>query len=138
MQMDANKQKLVYPELSYKLLGVCFDVHTELGGKYQEKYYQRAVEIRLQELNIPYKKELVVDLEFSGKKIGKYFLDFVIDGKIVLELKAAPGFLRSDFRQVSAYLKAKNLKLGILINFRGAKLTYKRILNSEYKGALHE
>lgn len=136
MRMETNQTKLVYPVLSYKLLGACFDVHKELGGKYQEKYYQRAVEIRLQELKIPYQKELVVDLIFSERKIGKYFLDFLIEGKIVLELKAAPQFLRSDFLQVSAYLKAKNLKLGILINFRGARLTYKRILNSEYQGNL--
>ncbi|KKR59777.1 MAG: hypothetical protein UT99_C0024G0001, partial [Candidatus Curtissbacteria bacterium GW2011_GWA2_40_31] len=62
--------------------------------------------------------------------IGKYFLDFLIEDKVILELKATPRFNREDFRQVSAYLKAKDLKLGILANFRGDKLVYKRILNS--------
>lgn len=129
---------IVYPRLSYQLIGVCFKVQKELGGKYQEKYYQRAVEVGLRELGIPYQREVKADIEFSGKKIGRYFLDFVINRKIVLELKAAPQFLKSDFRQVSAYLKAKNLKLGILVNFRGSSLVYKRILNSEYVGSTEE
>lgn len=131
--MDANNNKdLVYPELSYKLVGILFKVHRELGGKYQEKYYQRAVERLLQEEGLPYKRELQVDLKFKGAKIGKYFLDFVVDNKIVLELKATPFLHPEDFRQVLGYLKAHKLKLGILANFRGPKLVYKRILNSEF------
>src|SRR4030042_4169142 len=129
--MDANKTKLIYPQLSYKLVGLLFEVHKELGGKYQEKYYQRAVEKILQEKGLAYQKEVQVDLRFKEAKIGKYFLDFVIDGKIVLELKASPILHPDDFHQVLAYLKAHNLKLGILANFRGPKLVYKSILNSE-------
>ena len=123
--------KLIYPELSYKIVGILFRVHSTLGGKYQEKYYQRAVEVALSEEGLSYKKEIAVDLTFNGKKIGKYFLDFLIERKILLELKATPKFNRNDFRQVVAYLRAENLKLGILANFRGNKLIYKRILNSE-------
>ena len=128
--MNANS-KVIYPELSYKIVGILYNVHTELGGKYQEKYYQRAVEKALLSEKIPFEKELMVDLSFKGEKIGKYFLDFLIEKKIVLELKATPFFHPDDFRQVLAYLKAKSLKLGILANFCGRKLVYKRILNSE-------
>lgn len=133
MRIDANMAKLIYPKLSYKIVGILFKVHSELGGKYQEKYYQRAVEVALKEEGLSYKKEIAVDLSFKDTKIGKYFLDFVIEDKIVLELKATPRFNREDFRQISSYLKAKNLKLGILANFRGDKLVYKRILNPDYK-----
>lgn len=73
----------------------------------------------------------MVDLHFNETKIGKYVLDFLIEDKIVLELKAEPFINKEDFQQVMAYLKAKKLKLGILANFRGSKLVYKRILNSE-------
>lgn len=128
--MRIKMAELVYPELSYKIVGILFNVHTELGGKYQEKYYQRAVEVALKEAGISYKKELEVPLAFNGAKIGKYFLDFLIEDKVILELKATPRFNRDDFRQVMAYLRAKRLKLGILANFRGDKLTYKRVLNS--------
>ena len=125
--------ELVYPDLSYKIVGILFQVHTKLGGKYQEKYYQRAVEIALKEAGLSYKKEIAVDLAFNQEKIGKYFLDFLVEDKVILELKATPRFNRDDFRQIMAYLRAKKLKLGILANFRGDKLIYKRILNSQVR-----
>lgn len=123
--------ELIYRELSYKIVGVLYKVHSKLGRKYQEKYYQRATALALNDQNLSYKKEIAVDLSYNGEKIGKYFLDFLIEDKVILELKAEPHFSRQDFRQVVAYLRAKQLKLGILANFRGEKLTYKRILNSQ-------
>jgi GxxExxY protein len=123
--------ELIYPELSYKIVGILFKVHSRLGWRYQEKYYQRAVEIALKGDKLSFKKEIAVDLSFNGEKIGKYFLDFLVEGKIVLELKTKPEFDKEDFRQIMAYLKAKNLKLGILANFRGEKLVYKRVLNPD-------
>lgn len=128
--------KIIEKELSYKIVGVLFEVHSELGNRYQEKYYQRAVEECLKEKNIFYKKELPVDLMFNDKKIGKYFLDFLIEDKIVLELKAVPRLNPKDFRQVLAYLISRNLQLGMLANFRSDTLIYKRILNSKYNPSL--
>lgn len=127
-----DKAELVYPELSYKIVGILFEVHTRLGGGFEEKYYQRAVENLLLENKLVCSKELMANITFGGEKIGKYFLDFLIENKVVLELKAVPRLLPIHFRQVSSYLKVKNLHLGILANFRGDKLLYKRILNGEY------
>lgn len=78
-----------------------------------------------------FKREIAVELSFNEEKIGKYFLDFLIEDKIILEIKAKPRFNREDLRQIKAYLKARKLKLGILTNFRGEKLVYKRILNPD-------
>lgn len=136
--MSANKlignklvgTKVIYPELSYTIVGLLYDVHNQLGNRYQEKYYQRAVEVKLKNKNIYYKKELVVDLTIDSEKIGKYFLDFLIDNKVILELKAKPMLTKNDYRQVRAYLSSRNLKLGILANFYPDSLEYKRILNS--------
>lgn len=125
-----NPNKVLFPELSYKIVEVLFDVHNELGGKYQEKYYQRAVAMAFDRNNVKYKKELVVDLKFQDEKIGKYFLDFLVEDKIIVELKTVMRFSHDDIRQVLGYLKANNLKLGILVNFRGERLAYKRIINS--------
>ncbi|HVF69132.1 MAG TPA: GxxExxY protein [Xanthomonadales bacterium] len=122
---------LVYPELSFKLVGILFEVHNELGNRYQEKYYQRAVEIAFKKQKIPYKKELEVSLTFDNESIGKYFLDFLIDDKIVLELKVKPILTKTDYKQVRAYLNSSKLKLGILANFYGNSLEYERILNSK-------
>ena len=74
--MNTNASRIVEKELSYKLLGVLFEVHTKLGNRYQEKYYQRAVKEALNQANISFKKELLVDLVFHNKKIGKYFFRF--------------------------------------------------------------
>lgn len=129
--MNTNRPKLIYPKLSYKIVGILFKVHSTLGGRYQEKYYQRAVGVALREEGVQFEKEIMVDLTFGKTKIGKYMLDFLVEGKIILELKTKPEFDKEDFRQIMAYLKARNLRLGILANFRGEKLIYKRILNPE-------
>lgn len=120
---------LIYPELSYKIIGILFSVYNELGNRYQEKYYQRAIEIKFRKEKIPYNREIKVDLLFDGETIGHYYLDLLVDKKIVLELKAKPSFTKNDYKQVKAYLQATNLRLGILVNFYGESLIYKRILN---------
>lgn len=75
-----------------------------------------------------------MDLIFGNDKIGTYYLDFVIEKRIVLELKAVPRLLPIHFRQVSSYLKETGLELGILANFRGDRLVFKRILNGNLLG----
>jgi len=122
--------QIIHKELSYVLIGVLFEIHNKLGGGFEEKYYQRAVEKKLKKLGIKYLKELKADLFLDDEKIGKYFLDFLIDDKIVLELKTVPVLTPVHYRQVRSYLKVKSLKLGILVNLRGAKVEYKRILNA--------
>ena len=132
--MSANKltnnAKIVYPKLSYEIVGLLYDVHNQLGNRYQEKYYQRAVEVKLKGKKISYKREIEVDLTIDNEKIGKYFLDFLVDSKVVLELKVKPILTKNDYRQIRAYLQSCNLKLGILANFYGESLEYKRVLNS--------
>ena len=128
--------KIVQKELSYKIVGILFSVHNQLGNRYQEKYYQRAIEIALKENNLKFKREIAVDLVFNGSKIGKYILDFLIESAIILEIKSVPSLEPKDFKQVLAYLVSNNKELGILANFRTEKLVYKRILNSKYKASI--
>lgn len=123
-----DRPNIVEKELSYKIVGCLFEVFNKLGGEYQEKYYQRAVAESLRQNRIRFQEQLQVDLKFGGSKIGKYFLDFLVDNKIVLEIKAVPFLKPLYFQQVRAYLKANNLQLGILANFRGNKVVCKRIL----------
>lgn len=129
--MKTNK-KIIYPELSYKVMGVLFKVHSKLGPRYQEKYYQRAIEIELKKQEVPFEREKMVPLKYEKEKIGKYFIDFVIDNKIALEVKAVDYFKRDFTGQVLAYLNAANLKLGIIANFNAERLLYKRIINPNY------
>jgi len=120
---------LLYPELSYKLIGILFKIHNKLGAGYQEKYYQRALEKEFTINSIPFKREVLVNLEYNNEYIGKYFIDFVVDEKIALELKTVEFIKKKYIHQVLAYLNSTNLKLGILVNFNCDSLYYKRIIN---------
>lgn len=126
-----NKQidNLVYPELSYQLTGILFKIHNKLGPNFQEKYYQRAIEVELKKQSVSYQREKMVKLKYESEDIGKYFLDFIVDNKIVLEIKTDEFFRRRYLQQVLDYLSATNLKLAIIVNFRKDKLFYKRIIN---------
>jgi GxxExxY protein len=124
-----NQNKIIEKDLSYKIVGILYEVHTVLGGRYQEKVYQKAVEKLIIREKLSYKKELPVDLLFEGDKIGKYYLDFLIEDRVVLELKAVYRFHPEHYRQVQSYLKTNGVKLGILANFKGPKLFFTRILN---------
>lgn len=127
------EKKIIYPKLSYKLMGVLFKVHNNLGSSYKEKYYQRAIEEELRLQNIPFEKEKEIRIGYGNKGIGKYYLDFVIDGKIALEVKAVPFFKKDYLNQVLTYLDAAKLKLGIVANFRTERLTYRRLVNPRVK-----
>lgn len=128
--MNTNMTNIIYPELSYKVMGAIFKVHNELGPAYQEKYYQRALEKEFIQEKIQFDKEKLVNLCYQGDTIGKYYIDFVIEEKIALETKTIDFFRKKDIRQVLAYLSATNLKLAILVNFNCPKIQYKRIVNS--------
>lgn len=121
--------KLVYPELSYKIVGVFFTVYNSLGYGYQEKYYQRAISRELERAGLKYKKEQKTVIKYKGKIIGRYFIDFVVEDKIVVEIKIANDFYMRDLNQVLGYLKSLGLKLGILFIFTKAGLKFKRIVN---------
>lgn len=130
MKSVVEETKVIYPKLSYEIIGILFEVHTDLGNRYQEKYYQRAVEVKLKKRKISFSKELAVNLTIDNVIIGKYFLDFLIEDKIILELKAKPIVTKNDYKQIKAYLGSKKIKLGILANFYKESLEYKRVLNS--------
>ena len=128
--MDEEKDtNLIYPELSYQIVGILFAVYNEMGYGYQEKYYQKAIASKLKETNIIFQEQFPAKVNFNDNIIGKYFLDFIIEDKIILEIKKLDKFLRKDIEQTYAYLKATNLKLGILANFTKRGLQFKRIVN---------
>ena len=122
---------LVHPELSYKIVGILYKVYNQMGGGYQEKYYQKAVKRELLIEKIPFLEQVRTDFNYNGKIIGRYYIDFIIDHKIVLELKVNPKFLLKDIMQVLNYLRQSSLMLGILASLNRNTLLFKRILRGK-------
>lgn len=122
--------KLIYPELSYKINGILFTVHNEIGRFSNESQYADVVENYLRKLKIPYEREKILPPSFENEFKGRNKVDFLIDDKIVLEIKAKKILTREDYYQVKRYLVALDKKLGIIVNFRKKYIEPKRILNS--------
>ncbi len=124
-----EKEKVLYPELSYRLVGILFEVYNTLGYGHKEKYYENAVALELEKLKISYKRQMYISLDYKGQHIGKSFLDFLVDGKIILELKQGLVSSRKNIEQVYAYLKVNKLKLGIIAQFTPQGVKCKRVVN---------
>lgn len=118
---NKETRKLIYPELSYIITGTCFDVHNRLGRYAREKQYGDLLEEKFKEINMPYERE------FKVEKTGN-IVDFLIDNKIILELKVKHLILRDDYYQAQRYLQAIGLKLALLVNFRNRYLKPIRIV----------
>ena len=123
------KVELAYPELSYKLVGLAFKVFNDLGYGRPEKFYQRAYGKLLEIEKISFKKEQLIPLIYQNSLIGKYFLDFVVDEKVVIELKTRPNIGYTHIKQVVGYLKSGGYGLAILIYFTRDGVKYRRIVN---------
>ena len=121
--------EIYFKDLSFKIVGAVFAVYNELGYGYQEKYYYRAIRNKLMALGFKVQEQLLAALESDGKSIGRYFLDFLIDDCIVLEIKVANQIYPKHIKQVLGYPKAKNLKLGILVCFTKNGVISKRVVN---------
>lgn len=129
MRIEATT-KIIYKELSFEINGICFQTQNELGRLCNEKQYCDKIEYLLKEAKLQYEREKILPIGFIGETPGRNKIDFLIENKIILEVKAKRILSRVDYYQVQRYLQALNLKLGILVNFRDEAIKPKRILNS--------
>lgn len=119
--VNGKNTKLIYPDLSYRVTGVCFNVHNELGRYCREKQYADAVEKRLLDQHTKYKRE------FRLSDFGNIF-DFIVEDKIILELKAKTVVSKEDYYQLQRYLQSTKYKLGLLVNFRNRYIKPIRVI----------
>lgn len=124
-----KRKDLVYPELCYQIIGILFEVWIKIGYGHKENFYQKAIAREFESLNFKIKRELPVKISYKGRIVGIYYFDFLIEDKIVLEIKVKNYFSRKDIEQLYSYLKSKNLKLGIIAYFTRTGVKFKRIVN---------
>ncbi len=129
LKVKVKKDDLIYPELSYRIVGCAFEVFRQIGSGHLEKHYQRALKIILDKHGLPNREQVCHEIKLEEKLIGKVYLDFVVDEKIVVEIKKSDKFSEKNINQIFNYLKASELKLGLLINFGREEVKVKRIVN---------
>ena len=126
---DAERVRLQEPEgalnrLTEAVIGAAIEVHRTLGPGFLESCYEQALCIELGERNIPFVRQVEVGVLYKGSLIGEARLDFVVDQRLVVELKATEGYASIHLAQVLSYLKTTGLALGLLINFNVLSLRH--------------
>jgi GxxExxY protein len=129
VKYDIKRKDLLFQELSFKINGILFDVSNKLGAGHKEKYYEKAISIALSEAGLKFTEQKYVPLTYNDKIIGKYFLDFLIEDKIVLELKQGKFVSPHIIKQTKHYLSALNLQLALMACFTYNGVIIKRIIN---------
>ena len=121
--------ELIYKEEAFKVIGCCMEVHRELGKGHDEIIYKDALEIEFKRQGLAFSREREYTVAYKGVVLPhKYFADFVVLDKIILEAKAIECLIDSHFKQTLNYLAASKLRLGLLVYFGEDSLAYKRVV----------
>ncbi len=121
--------RLIYREESYRIIGLCIEVHRMLGKGHSEVVYKNALEYEFSINQIPFSREKSYKIKYKDIILPRrYNADFVVYDKIILELKAIESLANSHVRQALNYLAASKLKVGLLVNFGEESLTHKRVV----------
>ena len=117
-----------FEPLSGRIIEAAIQVHKELGPGFLESIYESALKVALRHCGIVYEAQKEVAIIFEGEEVGVHRLDLLVDGEIVVELKAIKALEDIHFAQVRSYLKATSLRVGLLMNFHTPALVIKRIV----------
>lgn len=126
-------EKYKHSELTGKIIGCAMEVHKYLGNGFQEVVYQRALSIELNMQEIAHVREQEMPLQYKGYDIGTRRVDFFIEDKIMLEIKAVKELEDVHLAQAINYLEAYGMEIGLLINFGNNSLQFKRVMKNQEK-----
>jgi len=121
--------ELIFKELTHKIIGCAMEVHRVLGPGFQEYIYQRAMTIELKNAGILFQEEYEMPIYYKGDKIGLRRVDFWIENSISVEIKARSELDNTHLAQAVNYVEASNVPAGLLLNFGGPSLQFRRIHN---------
>jgi GxxExxY protein len=121
-----------YEDITHKIIGCAMKVHRTLGTGFQEIIYQKALAIEMRKQNLTFSQEMDMTIFYEGIEIGMRRVDFFVDQKIMVELKAVSNLNDLHLAQAINYLEAYNLPIGLLINFGSKSLEYKRVFNIKH------
>jgi len=120
---------LVHKDLSYQIVGLAMNVYNVLGSGFLEKVYENAMMVAFRKAGIEAEQQASVKVHFDGEVVGEYYADILVENQIILELKVVSEISNIHRAQLLNYLKARKLRLGIILNFGKQKLEYLRFVN---------
>ena len=121
-----------YKDITEKIIGSSMKVHAALGNGFQEVIYQRALEIEMRDAGLSFERELSMPIYYKERNIGERRVDFFVEDKIMVELKAIIQLEKVHLAQAKNYLEAYNMQVGLLINFGAISLEFKRLENQKF------
>ncbi len=122
---------MLYKEITEKIIAAAMKVHSTLGNGFQEVIYQRALEVEFRLQGLRYEREKELPIFYKREQIGTRRVDFFVDNKIMVELKAITLLENVHLAQAMNYLEAYNMEIGLLINFGAKSLEFKRVHNNK-------
>jgi GxxExxY protein len=131
--IDMIKEEYKYSALTGKIIGCAMEVHKLLGNGFQEVIYQRALEYEMELQGLSFAREFEMPIFYKEKQVGTRRVDFLVEDKISVEIKALTRLEPVHLAQAINYLEAYNLEIGLLINFGETKLRFHRLENKKFK-----
>jgi len=125
-----NEKEYKYSDITSKIIGAAMKVHSTLGNGFQEVIYQRALAIEIAKQGLSFQRELEMQIYYDGQEIGTRRVDFLVEDKVMVELKALTALEDVHLAQAINYLEAYKLEVGLLLNFGAKSLEYKRVVKS--------
>ena len=132
MQLKVVMADFKFGEITEKIIGVCFRVHGTLGNGFQEVIYQRCLSIEFDKASLNYGREVEQTIFYKGYDVGTRRADFVVEDKIIVEIKAVINLEDVHLAQAKNYVVAYDFAVGLLINFGATSLQYKKVFNPKY------
>jgi GxxExxY protein len=121
---QARWKGILYPELSWQIVGAAIEVHEHLGPGQLESVYQRAMECELRRRGIAFRSQVPVPMFYKGDRVGDFYADLIVEDAIILELKAVERLRAVHTAQLLSYLSAAELRLGMLMNFNVPRMVH--------------
>jgi GxxExxY protein len=121
-----------YREITEKIIGLARKVHAALGNGFQEVIYQRAMQIEMNDVGLHFEREFSMPVYYKNQQIGERRVDFFVEEKIMVELKAIIQLENVHLAQAKNYLEAYNVEIGLLLNFGSISLQFKRLQNQKF------
>ena len=122
-------ENIILKEESYKIIGICMEVHRQLGRGFLEIVYKDALEYEFKKKNIKYEREKMYEIQYKNIILPhKFYADFVVFDQVILEIKCGSGIVDEFFAQTINYLAVSECELGLIVNFGKDSLEYKRVV----------